>query len=353
MRVASERAPRISDDFNTVFFGIREAKKVSANGRVVVDNTGRGNSVIQAGAPGAGGTINQPRVVDTPDDNPSLVLWHGKDPRLQSQQIVQEAQDRAFNYLSEYRIADNKFVRLSDDALRNVNVIGHDRFAYGTDSREYDVNASYSGRRYEDVYGVDLKTGERKVLIKKHIPSAQVASPDGRSLLYWGDDAQWWIADVATGEKRSLTKGVPAVFADTSDDHNNLVAPPNAPLGWSKDGSAVILSDGFDIWRVPVKGGAAVNLTVDGKKNQIRYQRLYAFEPAGRARGGAGGGGGRGGRGGGGAVDGIDLSQPMYFATYGEWTKKEGLAKVDPSQAGRAASRLGGREAHVPEGEGR
>ena len=49
--------------------------------------------------------------IDTPDDNPSLVLWHGKDPRLQSQQIVQEAQDRAFNYLSEYRIVDNKFVR--------------------------------------------------------------------------------------------------------------------------------------------------------------------------------------------------------------------------------------------------
>ena len=50
----------------------------------------------------AGGTINQPRVTDTPEDNPSLVLWHGKDPRLQSQQIVQEAADRAYSYLSEY-----------------------------------------------------------------------------------------------------------------------------------------------------------------------------------------------------------------------------------------------------------
>ena len=330
MKIASERAPRISDDQTTVFFGIRE-KKASSTGRVVVD---RGNSVIQAGAPGAGGTINQPRVVDTPDDNPSLVLWHGKDPRLQSQQIVQEAQDRAYNYLSAYRIVDDKFVQLSNDALRNVNVIGHDHFAYGTDSREYDVNASYSGRRYEDVYSVDLKTGERKLVLKKHIPSAQVPSPDGRSLLYWGDDAQWWVADVATGEKHSITKGVPAVFADTSDDHNNLVTPPNPPLGWAKDGSAVLVSDGFDVWKIPTKGGTAVNLTVDGKKNQIRYQRLYAFEPAGRARAGAGGGGGRGGRGGGGAVDGIDLSQPMYFATYGEWNKKEGLSKVDPSKPG-------------------
>jgi dienelactone hydrolase len=330
MKIAVERAPRLSDDLSTVFFGIRDAKK--ANARTVAD-AGRGASVIQAGAPGAGGTINQPRVTETPDDNPSLVLWHGKDPRLQSQQIVQEAQDRAYNYLSEYRFIDNKFVRLSDDALRTVNTVGHDHYAVGTDTREYETNASYSGRRYEDVYTVDLKTGQRTLLLKKHIPSAQVPSPDGRSILYWGDNAQWWIADAVSGEKTPLTtKAVPTVFADTADDHNNLVTPPLPPIGWAKDGSAVILTDGYDIWKVPVKGGAPINLTTDGKKNQIRYQRLYSFESNGPAVAG-GGRGGRGGRGGQ-AANGIDLSQPMYFGTYGEWTKKEGLAKVDPSKPG-------------------
>ena len=103
--------------------------------------------MIQAGAPGMGGTINQPRVNEATEENPSLILWHAKDPRLQSQQIVQEAQDRAFNYLSEYRIGDNKFVRLSDDALR----IGERRrrtitSRYGVDTREYDQPASYNGR---------------------------------------------------------------------------------------------------------------------------------------------------------------------------------------------------------------
>ena len=36
-------------------------------------------------------------------------------------------------------------------------------------------------------------------------------------------------------------------------------------------------------------------------------------------------------------ADGIDLSQPLYVGTYGEWTKKEGLSRVDPSEAGRAS----------------
>jgi dipeptidyl aminopeptidase/acylaminoacyl peptidase len=325
MKIAVERAPRFSEDLSTIFFGIREAKR---GDRTLA---GRGSSVIQAGAPGMGGTINQPRVNEAQEENPSLILWHGKDPRLQSQQIVQEAQDRVFSYLSEYRIPDNKFVRLSDDALRTVNVVGHDHFAYGIDTREYDQPMSYNGRRYEDVYGVDLATGERTPLLKKHIASQLLASPNGKNILYWGDDAQWWVVDVASGQKRELSKGVPTVFADTSDDHNNLVTPPVAPVGWSKDGNAVLLSDAFDVWRVPVNGGAAVNLTVDGKKNEIRYQRLYAFERAGRSGAAPAG---RGGRGGNAQVDGIDLSQPLYFATYGEWTKKEGLSRVDPSKPG-------------------
>lgn len=323
MRIAAERAPRFSEDLQTIFFGIKEKK----NPTLTVAS--RGNNIVQAGAPGMGGTINQPRVNEAQEENPSLILWHAKDPRLQSQQIVQEAQDRAFNYLSEYRLVEDRVVRLSDDALRTVNVIGHDRFAYGLDQTEYEQAASYNGRRYQDVYSVDLATGARKLLLKKHITPAFAPSPSGSQMLFWGSDAQWHVMNLATGEEKLITKGVPTVFADTSDDHNNLVTPPNAVLGWSKDGSSVLLSDGFDVWKVPTTGnGSAVNLTVDGKKNQIRYQRLYTFDSEGPSIGG-----GRGGRGGGPAT-GVDLSKPLYFATYGEWTKKEGIAKVDPNRPG-------------------
>ena len=328
MKIAADRAPRLADDLSAVFFAIRQVNPRPAN---AVAN-GRGN-VVQAGAPGEGGTRNQPANQPGPDDLPSLVLWHNKDPRLQSQQLTQESADRAFSYLSEYRFAENKFVRLVDDALRTVSTTGHDHFAFGIDTREYDQPAAYTGRRYEDVYGVDVHTGQRQLLLKKHIPSTQVPSPDGKELLYWGDDAQYWVLDVVTGAKRSITKGLAVTFANTDDDHNNLVPPPRFPLGWAKDGSAVLLSDGWDIWKVPTRGtGTAVNLTVNGMKDQIRYQRLYAFD---RATPGGGRGGRGGGRGGGaGGADGIDLSQPLYVATYGEWTKKSGLSRVDPNAPG-------------------
>ncbi|MFI5229464.1 MAG: prolyl oligopeptidase family serine peptidase, partial [Gemmatimonadales bacterium] len=326
MEIAVDRAPRFTEDLSALVFGIRAVKTPTE--RLLA---ARGGAIIQAGAPGMGGTINQPRVNEAQEENPSLILWNAKDPRLQSEQIVQEGQDRAYNYLTEYRIADHKVVRLADDALRTVNLVGHDHGAYGLDTREYDNAQSYNGRQFEDVYGVDLTTGARTLLLKKHLASAMLAAPNGQSLLYWGDDAQWWVLNIGTGEKRELTKGVPTVFADTADDHNNIVTPPDQSFGWSKDGSAVLVSDGFDVWKVPARGGVATNLTVDGKRDQIRYQRLYDFSGERAAVGGRGGGG-RGGRGG--APNGVDLSQPLYFSSYAEWTKKAGVSRVDAAKPG-------------------
>ena len=330
MTVSADRAPRVSDDFGTVFFGIRPVKPRAPNETMAGREGAPTRSIVQAGAPGEGGARNQPRA-DAEDETPTLVLWHWKDPRLQSQQLVQEQADRSYSYLSEYRLADDKFVRLSDDALRQVTLLPHDRYAYGVDTRRYDQRASYDGRRYADIYRVDLRTGARAIALQKALSFFGIPSPDGKQILFWGDDANYWVLDVATGAKHAVTTGLTATFANTEDDHNNLVPPPRPAFAWAKDGSAVLLSDGWDVWKVPVSGASkAVNLTGNGRQNQIRYQRLYAFgatTTAGRGRGARGGG----------IEEGVDLSKPLYFDTYGEWTKKEGLARVEPNKVGATA----------------
>ena len=99
--------------------------------------------------------------------------------------------------------------------------------------------------------------------------------------------------------------------------------------------SAVLASDGFDVWKLPRERRHAVNLTVDGKKSQTRYQRSVISRRAGRG----GAGGGRGGRGGGGAAATASIfAAVLYFATYGEWTKKAGIGRRSIRQAGRAAA---------------
>jgi len=85
---------------------------------------------------------------------------------------------------------------------------------------------------------------------------------------------------------------------------------------WTADSKSVLLSDNWDIWQVPVAGGALVNLTVNGKKDAIRYQQRFALEPPQDRD------------------EGIDLTKPQYFRAYGEWTKKSGIARIEPGKPG-------------------
>ena len=243
-----------------------------------------------------------------------LVLWHYKDPRLQTQQEVQEARDRAFNYVAVYRVQPKKFIRLADDAMRNVTVSPkQSRWALGTDDREYELMGSLDGRRHEDVFAIDLTTGAKKLAVR-HLRYFSGASPDGSKFLYY-ENGDYHVYSLATGQAKNITQGLPVSFVDIEDDHNNVKPPVNA-IGWASDNSTVLLTDAWDVWQVSTEGAPAVNLTVNGKKDAIRYQRRFALEPADE----------RG--------DGIDLAKPQYFAAYGEWTKKAGIARLEPGKPG-------------------
>ncbi len=121
---------------------------------------------------------------------------------------------------------------------------------------------------------------------------------------------------MTTGKCENVTEKVPTTFIDTDDDHN-FDKPSTPSYGWSRDGKFVLLSDGWDIWQVGVNGNGsstAINLTVNGKKDGIRYRGVFQFEPEFKP--------------------GTDLTRPVYTSLYGEWTKKDGIGRIDPSKPG-------------------
>ncbi len=301
MRISPDRSPRWSTDRAALFFGVaqRRTQPDSKQPRPDVRPV--------AGTPGA-----MQRPADAGEDElPTLVIWHGKgDPRLQSQQQVEESRDKTFSELAEYRVAEKKFIRLADETLRDVQLTPRDRFAFGTDRRAYERRDAIDGGQRRDIYAVDLRTGER-TLLRKAAQFGFFPSPDGtKALLY--DDGNYHVYDFVTKSTTTITAQGPASFVNTEDDHN-VDRPPRPPLGWSSDNQQVLLFDGWDVWRVPVKGGAMTNLTGNGKRDRIRYTRRIVVDPDEK---------------------GIDLKQPIYLQTYGEWTKKEGLARINPGKAG-------------------
>jgi len=301
--ISPDREPQWTDDLQALFFGLREPRKKDE----VAGADEVGDLPAAADAPAADTAANAEEKVD-------LVLWHYKDPRLQTQQEVQESRDRAFNYVAEYRVQPKKFIQLASDEMRNVMVNPRQsRWALGTDDREYELMGSLDGRRFENVYAIDLATGEKKLAVK-HLRYFSGGSPDGSKFLYY-ENGDYHVYAIATGQDKNITQGLPVSFVDVEDDHNEVKPPVNA-IGWGSDNKTVLLSDAWDVWSVPGEGGHAANLTGNGKKEQIRYQRRFALEPR---------------------EDrdlGIDLSKPLYFAAYGEWTKKGGIARLDPDVPG-------------------
>lgn len=120
--------------------------------------------------------------------------------------------------------------------------------------------------------------------------------------------------DAETATVKNITEKVPSSFVDVEDDHN-IVDPPSNAIGWTSDNKYVLLSDRWDIWKVSADGSEpAVNLTVNGKKDQIRYQgRVAGIYREER---------------------GIDLSKPQYFSAMAEWTKRAGYGVLEPGKTG-------------------
>lgn len=303
MSIASTRPPMWRADLSAVLFGIHEVKPKKAPEGGGRGAPGQGDNRENATPPAGAAAGNS-------EDLPSLVLWHWKDPRLQSQQEVQENQDKNFSYLCAYVPGEHKFVRLADESVRQVAMAPEQKFAVGIDNRAYEREASLDGQRYEDVYTIDPLTGQRKVALRK-ARYVMGASPDGTRLLYY-DDGVFYAYDMESGKSIDLTRQLAGTFWDNESDVN-VVRPPRPSFGWTADSRAVLISDGWDIWKVPADGSPGVNLTGNGKKDQIRYRRPFRLDPDEK---------------------GIDLSKPVYLGVYGEWTKKGGIGLIEPGKSG-------------------
>ena len=99
-------------------------------------------------------------------------------------QQKQESRDKNFSYLCIFRVKEKKFIRLADEQVRQVTAAPKHQFAIGFDNQDYELLGNLKGRRYQDIYVFDLKTGERKLALKKN-RWYNGPSPDGTHFLFY------------------------------------------------------------------------------------------------------------------------------------------------------------------------
>ncbi|MFO7767402.1 MAG: prolyl oligopeptidase family serine peptidase [bacterium] len=229
-------------------------------------------------------------------------VWHAKDVDIIPEQKVRERRFRQENFLCAWHLEDDSFVRLGDDEVEGIAPIDGTKRAVGTDQSPYEEERMF-GPVYNDVYLVDIETGEREI-IKEKLQYLFGASPGGRYLLYLEDD-HYWTYDIEKETYTNITEEVPTSFVDIEDDHTVEQKPPFRYAGWTEDDRSVLLYDEYDIWEVRPDGRRAVNLT-RGAEEEVRhrYVRLDREEEY------------------------IDPDEYLYLSLYGEWTKQSGYARM-------------------------
>jgi len=314
MGINSNADPYWSDDQETLFFGINklekkedkktEAKKdSSATAKITQKKAGSADSTLRKQADSLAKVKPQQKKEDI--EKPDVVIWNWQDKRLQSAQQTQEMRDKNFSYLSSYRLADKKFVRLADSITRTVTVAPKSLYAIGYDVNAYELMSNLDGQNYTDVYLTNLKTGTKKMLFKKMYASnggRLTLAPNGKIAAYY-EDGVFYSIDFETGKKYNLTGKIKSSFVDALDDHN-IQKPATQNFGWTADSKYVLIKDNFDLWKISADGNDAIPLSNNWKaqKQEVNY-RLPIYENE----------------------KGTDLSKDQYFSIFDTRTKKAGI----------------------------
>jgi dipeptidyl aminopeptidase/acylaminoacyl peptidase len=285
--VVSDRAGLAwSDDGKRVFFGMKE----------------------QVPAPDTAARRSTDEVAD-------VDVWNTIDDRVQSLQMNRANQDRNFTFRQAFDLAAHRFVRLTDETMRDLDVAPDGTWAVGRDTRAYLRDETKLPAA--DFYRVNTTTGERTLIGKGLLVGQHVfgISPEGAVFLYW-KDGKVQAYDLAAGATRALGGTTAPSFIDVDYDHPGA-KPSYGIAGYTSDGKAVIVNHRYDVWLLPLDGSAATDLTGGlGAKNEIRFRlvRTAPLDPAepraARLR------------------QTFDLTKPVTLSAYGEWTKKAGFYEL-------------------------
>lgn len=200
----------------------------------------------------------------------NVEVWSYTDGKLYTQQAAQADREKKKNYLSVYHIEDKKIFRLGgiDMPQVSLNREGTSQYAIGLNDKPYHKYFSWEGVWYNDLYRVNVNTGEHKTIATKLNARPRV-SPLG-NYFYWysNPDSAWYTYQVSNEKITNVTESIPVEFANELHDSPSL--PRSYGLaGWSEGEERLMVYDRYDIWAVDPKGvDASKNLT-KGRENLI------------------------------------------------------------------------------------
>ncbi|MFM8301392.1 MAG: prolyl oligopeptidase family serine peptidase [Gemmatimonadota bacterium] len=280
-RVADTRRPTWSADGTTLYIGLRSRDAVA----------------------------NQPKRAD--EKVSDVEIWHAKDVAVIPLQRSLEQTNLRATRIAAWRIGGTTVIPIAEDEGEVTTILEGDRYAVEQDRTPYPWGQMF-GRRFMDVYTINLTTGTRAKALEK-VRYFYATDPTGHRVV-WFDGRDYWALEIASGRKTNLTatltSGKKADFVDRDDDHPTDVLPPVGTPSWTVDGASLLVNDIHDVWQLTLDGTGGRRLTAGAAdKTRYRITSFAAFNAPTAARA-------------------VDLTRPVYLSVFGKRTKRSGYAQL-------------------------
>ena len=177
------------------------------------------------------------------DDKVFLDIWNWKDPVVQSIQVKRASREKNKSYQAVYLLDKKTLIQLEQtEGISGFRFaeFGNTMIALGLDQTPYEWSNDVNFEDYKDVYLLDLKKNERK-LVFSEVEFDPALSPSGQYLYWWEPkDSNYYTYHIAEERLSCLTVGLLVSFAIDNHDSPSDAGSWGA-MGWTKDDESVYL----------------------------------------------------------------------------------------------------------------
>ncbi len=246
----------------------------------------------------------------------SVEVWSYDDPILPTIQNARLEQEKKRSYECVFHVNDGRIVQIASEDVPEVQLgnEGNAAVALGYNQKPYGVEATWEWWDKRDLYLIDTKSGDQKLIIKGAEGLGSFGgnsgfSPEAKYIYWFSDvDTAWVAYSIETGTINKLTDNKTVKFYDELDDH-----PDNPPAygiaGWLQYDAGILVYDRYDIWRLDPTGASEPVRLTNGRKDQRRY-RYIRTDSEQRF---------------------IELAEKILVSTFDERNKQDGYAWLDLS----------------------
>jgi dipeptidyl aminopeptidase/acylaminoacyl peptidase len=232
-------------------------------------------------------------------------LWNYHDPLIQPMQKVRDQQERERSYRAVVHLADRHVTQLATEDLPTVTPGDDPTQALGLSDVSYRQEISWD-QDYNDVFLLDLKTGQPKKVLEHWAGNVTAMSPGGKYVLYFDErDGHWYTYRASDGARTNLTVKIASKF----QQDNTTPDQPGAfgSAGWTANDASVLLYDKYDIWEVKPDGSGAHMVTNGEGRRQELIFRYRSLDPEERI---------------------IPSTKPLLLATTDDKTRGSGVYRI-------------------------